>query len=129
MVLLGSPKRQIPRMANSLDSEENRNANNVIRLITRIIFIWFLKEKHLVPDELFEEEKLKLILKYEDPNGSTYYKAILQNLFFATLNQEMNKPGKPPVRKFRAYDTKTGGQRWQPLVTNLYRYERYFVQP
>ena len=28
---------------------------HVIRLITRLLFIWFLKEKGLVPDELFDE--------------------------------------------------------------------------
>jgi hypothetical protein len=31
---------------------------------------------------------------------NTYYTAILQNLFFATLNTEMDQPGKPPTRRF-----------------------------
>jgi len=36
--------------------KEVRNATSVIRLITRLIFVWFLKEKGLVPDELFDEK-------------------------------------------------------------------------
>ena len=37
--------------------DETRNATSVIRLITRLIFVWFLKEKGLVPDELFNRAK------------------------------------------------------------------------
>ena len=62
----------------------------IIRLITRLIFVWFLKEKDLVPDALFEEDNLSKLLTSLDAQESTYYKAVLQNLFFATLNQEMN---------------------------------------
>src|SRR5690606_19942397 len=60
----------------------------MIRLITRLLFVWFIKQKHLVPDELFKVDKLSRILKGFDPNSisdSSYYNAILQNLFFATL--------------------------------------------
>ncbi|MDE0298189.1 MAG: hypothetical protein OXN17_06120 [Candidatus Poribacteria bacterium] len=81
--------------------KEIRNATSVIRLITRLIFVWFIKEKGLVPDALFTEAKIREILVNTDPQESTYYKAILQNLFFATLNQEMNTPEKPQRRKFR----------------------------
>jgi hypothetical protein len=35
-----------------------RNATNLIRLITRVIFIWFIKEKKLVPNNLFRKEFL-----------------------------------------------------------------------
>ena len=47
------------------------------------------------------EPKLDELLLWKDFNDSTYYKAILQNLFFATLNQEMNTAKKPENRKFR----------------------------
>lgn len=111
------------------DTEENRNAINVIRLITRFIFVWFLREKKLVPEELFIERKIRKMLKFEDSNNSTYYKAILQNLFFATLNQEMNTRQKPDNRKFRIQNKLPGGRDRNRLVTNLYRYERYFNDP
>ena len=43
--------------------EDNRNSINLIRLITRIVFIWFVKEKDLVPDSLFDQARLSSILK------------------------------------------------------------------
>jgi adenine-specific DNA-methyltransferase len=108
---------------------EVRNATSVIRLITRLIFIWFIKEKYLVPDELFNQTKLKKILKYRDPKESTYYRAILQNLFFATLNQEMNTPEKPNNRQFRGKSKQPNGRDQHFGITNLYRYEDYFQNP
>ncbi|MBN1370426.1 MAG: Eco57I restriction-modification methylase domain-containing protein [Anaerolineaceae bacterium] len=104
------------------NNTEQRNAIGVIRLITRLIFVWFLREKGLIPDDLFSQRKLAEILNYKDNSGSTYYKAILQNLFFATLNQEMNSPGKRDRRDFRK-----DGQNYN--ITNLYRYKSYFKNP
>ena len=62
----------------------------VIRLITRVLFVWFIKQKQLVPEYLFNKNELKKILKDFDPVSTVegnYYNAILQNLFFATLNR------------------------------------------
>jgi len=112
------------------DAEKNRdvrNATGVIRLLTRLIFIWFIKEKGLVPDDLFIHSKLKHILNYNDRNQSTYYKAILQNLFFATLNTEMNKD-KPDSRKFRGKG-KDGERDQHYMIHNVLRYEEYFITP
>ena len=64
---------------------------HVIRLITRLLFIWFLREKALVPDDLFDEEFARAMLKNHGPGNTDYYRAVLQNLFFATLNTEINK--------------------------------------
>ncbi len=106
---------------------ETRNATSVIRLITRLIFVWFLKEKGLVPDDLFNKRRLDELLLWEDDNDSAYYKAILQNLFFATLNQEMNTEAKPHNRKFRG--TRESGQDQHFMIHNVYRYARYFQDP
>jgi hypothetical protein len=62
-----------------------KDEENLIRLITRLIFVWFLKEKKLVPEEIFDESKLGSIVK-DFKNSNNYYNVILQNLFFATLN-------------------------------------------
>ena len=102
---------------------EVRNATSVIRLLTRLIFVWFIKEKGLAPDALFNPNDLDGILKNLDSGESTYYKAILQNLFFATLNQEMNTPQNPNNRKFR------GKGRQHYNITSLYRYKDYFIDP
>ena len=99
---------------------EVRNATSVIRMITRLIFVWFLKEKKLVPDIFFNPREIENILVSTDAQESNYYKAILQNLFFATLNQEMNTPQKSNNRKFR------GKRRQHYNITSLYRYEEYF---
>ena len=82
-----------------------------------------------MPEDLFDQRKLKQILNYSDANGSTYYKAILQNLFFATLNQEMNTPDKPDNRKFRSRNKLAGRRDPHFNITNLYRYENYFQNP
>lgn len=76
-------------------------ATNVIRLITRLIFVWFLKERQLVPDALFHPAHLRATLKDFSPTSSTFYKAILQNLFFATLNTPSNDPANP--REYNQY--------------------------
>jgi len=98
---------------------EVRNPVNVIRLITRLIFVWFLKEKNLVPDELFNKRELDKILDYKDKTGSTYYKAILQNLFFATLNTEMNKDVKDKEKISRTFVKRNTG------VPHYFRYSRF----
>ncbi len=105
------------------DKEKEHNAKNLIRLLTRLLFVWFVKEKGLIPEEIFDEKYVasELLLNFRPKKGkgasgnitSCYYRAILQNLFFATLNQNMDK------REFRKQ-----GQHMN--VTNLMRYERYF---
>lgn len=109
------------------DKLREHNAKNLIRLLTRLLFVWFIKEKDLIPEELFDESKIKdIITKFEpeykksvvEPaeNTSIYYKAILQNLFFASLNAEHGK------RAFRI-----DGQNQN--ATSLMRYQRYHKNP
>lgn len=62
------------------------NANFLIKIISRLIFIYFLKERKLIPEDLFYKDKVFLLLNRNEPNQSSYYKAILQNLFFGILN-------------------------------------------
>ena len=71
---------------------------HVIRLVTRLLFIWFLKEKRLVPEDLFDESFARRVLKNHEHESTDYYRAVLQNLFFATLNTEIDK---------RAFSTRT----------------------
>ena len=113
------------------DLLDDRKGLNVamIRMLTRILFCWFIKQKKLVPDELFDVCYLKGILwafeheKHEefDPLSATqgtYYNAILQNLFFATLNREIiDDDGKR-----RAFANAKSARD----VRNLYRYREMF---
>ena len=105
---------------------KEHKGKNVIRLLTRILFIWFVKEKGLIPEEIFDEKIIADTLLHEfvpqkpmgifatgNKQNSKYYRAILQNLFFATLNQPCQK------RTFR-----TDGQHQN--TTQLMRYRSYF---
>lgn len=109
--------------------DEKRRATGLIRLLTRLIFCWFLKEKGLIPENLFVEAELKKILKDLSPDPSTYNEAILQNLFFATLNQRMGKDAKG--QPFRAFAKDEGFQKNRATygVDTLYRYEEHFREP
>ena len=108
---------------------EKRRATGLIRLLTRLIFCWFLKEKGLIPDKLFHPTYLAKLLKGFDPESetsSTYYLAILQNLFFATLNQRMGKDSNgKPYRRF-VFDEGFRKNKSSHDLNNYFRYEGLF---
>jgi adenine-specific DNA-methyltransferase len=129
---------QIIRFPNDInDDTDDAKYNNesAIRLITRLIFVWFLKQRRLIPNEFFDEKfiadnliegfnphaKVDLFNKSKE---SKYYKAILQNLFFAMLNSPITAEGSDKLseRHFRNgrgdYDN-----------NKLMRYEYYFSNP
>ena len=86
-----------------------RSEEHVIRLITRLLFVWFVKQKGLIADDLFVEAQVSGLLKDYDPGGGdSYYRAVLQNLFFATLNteigmREFSEESRNTVRNFSRY--------------------------
>ncbi len=112
-----------------------------IRFITRLVFVWFLREKGLISEELFNEKHLKSILinfepQLENPNNTgmfaqenqankteknthSYYNAILQNLFFATLNR-------PTDSRMFATDEGYLKNRTDNDMNMFYRYEKLF---
>ncbi|MFA6172101.1 MAG: hypothetical protein WC701_00320, partial [Kiritimatiellales bacterium] len=112
-----------PKQNNLSDAE--RNPVCTIRLITRLMFVWFMKQMKLIPDGLFDRENVSRMLQSLEPDESTYYKAVLQNLFFATLNTEMDNPKVP--RRFR-YKNEQGGD-GHFGIHNVYRYEELFSKP
>jgi hypothetical protein len=75
-------------------SEENRI--HLIRLITRLIFVWFIKQKKLIPDWIFDKNEVSKVLnsfKSDSLTDSNYYNGVIQNLFFATLNKPIAERG------------------------------------
>jgi adenine-specific DNA-methyltransferase len=61
---------------------------------TRVIFVWFIKQRGLVPDDFFGRASLHRLLiedPYAHPDAHGYYLSILQNLFFACLNTEVTE--------------------------------------
>ena len=102
------------------DDDRDDIEKKMIRLITRIMFVWFIKQKDLVPHRIFDVDFLSSILKDFNPASKTngnYYNAILQNLFFATLNREIvdEEGNKRRFAKGSKKDIKT-----------LYRYAELF---
>ncbi|MBQ3722912.1 MAG: Eco57I restriction-modification methylase domain-containing protein, partial [Bacteroidales bacterium] len=102
------------------DDDREQIDTKIIRLITRLMFVWFIKQKDLVPSKLFDAKQMKKVIKDFDPQSKTsgnYYNAILQNLFFATLNRAIvDEDGKT-----RCFD-KTVGRG----VKTTYRYSELF---
>jgi adenine-specific DNA-methyltransferase len=77
--------------------EETLTSIFSIRLLTRLLFVWFVKEKKLISVALFQKEFITDLIKDFNPASDKegkYYKAVLQNLFFATLNTPMDKDAK-----------------------------------
>ncbi|MCI1732286.1 MAG: Eco57I restriction-modification methylase domain-containing protein [Prevotella sp.] len=124
---------RFPNDINDETDDIKYNTESTIRLITRLIFVWFLKQRHLVPDEFFDEKEISdKFLKDFEPNklidmfgnknlDSHYYKAILQNLFFAMLNSPITPEGKETLseRHFRNPDSDYDNNK-------LMRYENMF---
>ena len=103
---------------NDLQVEDaDHTSTSLIRLLTRLLFVWFIKEKQLINADLFDQEKVRELIHWE--KDSSYYKAILQNLFFATLNQEIEDRGFRKLSRISPYSNSY-------LVTNRYRYRDHF---
>jgi adenine-specific DNA-methyltransferase len=96
-----------------------QKGENLIRLITRLMFVWFIKQMGLVPEKLFDSKELKNIVK-DFENGHNYYNAVLQNLFFATLNRPINERGWAKDEGFLKNRNTFG-------IKSLYRYEDKFL--
>ena len=98
------------------EDDREKIEQKIIRLIARLLFVWFIRQRHLVPDHLFDEHALRGVLRDFDPqamDSGCYYNAILQNLFFATLNSEIGA---------RAFATRPNRRD----IKTLYRYSELF---
>ncbi len=107
------------------EAEAEPSGRNIglIRLITRLIFIWFMSKKGIVKRELFDLGFLKEILKDISPDKGTYYLAILQNLFFATLNTPIEQ------RKFRREERYKGYLNKDYMNHYYFRHHNLFKEP
>ena len=124
-----------PNDINNDNDDAKFNHEGAIRLITRLIFVWFLKQRHLIPEEFFDERFISdNLIDGFNPHAmadlfgkskeSKYYKAILQNLFFAMLNSPITPEGKDTLteRHFRK-------GRGDFDNNKLMRYESMFKNP
>lgn len=112
-------KVTFPGDVDTQDDDREDIDTRIIRLITRLMFVWFIKQKDLVPSKIFDKDYVGTILKDFDAESETeanYYQAILQNLFFGTLNRPIMEDGER--REFAQANTAD--------VKNLYRYAELF---
>ncbi len=109
------------------EQAENHTQTSLIRLLTRLLFIWFIKEKKLINPDLFDKDELQKLIHYDQP--SSFYKAILQNLFFATLSTEIKSRDFRKESEFKGKNEDYGNQyryRYHALVNDEGRWKSLF---
>lgn len=92
-------KIKLPIRPEYYASDDDNVKHFTVRLISRIIFCWFLKEKGLIAENLLElydyqnnpkglltDDGTKKFLK-----ENSYYRGVLENIFFVCLNTPMNE--------------------------------------
>jgi len=95
---------KLPYKPDYIDEKEN-NKNFLVQLLSRIMFCWFVKEKGLIKPELLELtdwEGNRFLLTNDITDESflqnnSYYRGVLQNMFYYALNQKDKKN----IRDFR----------------------------
>lgn len=138
--VISSGEVKFPNDLSTTEDDAKYNHEAVIRLITRLIFVWFLKQKKLIPGEFFEEKAIaeKFIENFDphstdslfyDPKQSKYYRLILQNLFFAMLNRPIKdeESGNEENRRF-VTDRRYKGVSTDYNINNLLRYRSEFKE-
>ncbi len=89
---------KLPFKPEYIDSQENIK-NFLVRLLGRTMFCWFVKEKGLIQPELLEltdwnNIRYNLTVDINDKNflkSNSYYRGVLQNIFFNALNKSDKK--------------------------------------
>ena len=108
-----------------IENDDLRNRIALIRMLTRIIFCWFARQKGLIPPELFDPETTRKVLKSfnpSDPSDGSYYLSILQNLFFPTLAVPLDQREFRNGRRYR-------GANKHYMDHRFYRHEKLFCDP
>ncbi|UJF29568.1 BREX-1 system adenine-specific DNA-methyltransferase PglX [Kaistella sp. 97-N-M2] len=101
----------LPYKPDFVDEKENVK-NFLVRLLSRTIFCWFIKEKGLISKELLELKDWKgnyfpITFDSESPNfliSNSYYRGILQNIFFFALNVKDKDKSKFKYKKYLPID-------------------------
>jgi hypothetical protein len=97
----------------------NNNKQRLIRLITRLIVVWFIRQKNLIPSWMFDKKEIERVMNNFDAASATsgaYYNGIIQNLFFAALNK--------PIAERVFTDDSASKQNRHYGIKTLYRDQR-----
>lgn len=91
-----SSEIRLPEIEISNLTPDQQNKNFLVRTLSRLMFCWFIKERGLIDEQLLEladfKENRYPILKDVNSVGfleeNSYYRGILQNIFFNGLNNK-----------------------------------------
>ncbi|MCL2679173.1 MAG: hypothetical protein FWF18_02650, partial [Dehalococcoidia bacterium] len=104
-------------------TDQNKHAEFAVRIIGRIVFCWFLKEKKsknglsLIPEEILSKGSIE-----QNPN---YYHTVLEPLFFEVLNTKIERRNDKfaTAEIYRQIPYLNGGL-FCPHADDLYKYDK-----
>lgn len=86
----------LPHYEDSNLDEEQQAKNFIVRMLSRLMFCWFIKERGLIEKQLleltdFNNHRYPIVKDIDEENfldSNSYYRGILQNMFFNGLNKQ-----------------------------------------
>jgi hypothetical protein len=87
---------ELPRVVNSNQDDDQQAKNFILRMLSRLMFCWFIKERGLIEKQLleltdFNNHRYPIVKDVDNENfldSNSYYRGILQNMFFNGLNKQ-----------------------------------------
>ena len=86
----------LPHYEDSNQDEDQQAKNFIVRMLSRLMFCWFIKERGLIEKQLleltdFNNRRYPIVKDVDDKDflsSNSYYRGILQNMFFNGLNKQ-----------------------------------------
>ena len=86
----------LPQVIYSNQDDEQQAKNFIVRMLSRLMFCWFIKERGLIDKRLleltdFRDKRYPIVNDIENKDfldSNSYYRGILQNMFFNGLNKQ-----------------------------------------
>ena len=87
---------ELPLLSDSNLDEDQQAKNFIVRMLSRLMFCWFIKERGLIEKQLleltdFNNHRYHIVNDVDDEaflDSNSYYRGILQNMFFNGLNKQ-----------------------------------------
>lgn len=87
---------KLPQVIYSNQDDDQQAKNFIVRMLSRLMFCWFIKERGLIEKQLleltdFNNHRYPIVKDIDDENfldSNSYYRGILQNMFFNGLNKQ-----------------------------------------
>ena len=87
---------ELPQVINSNQDDDQQAKNFIVRMLSRLMFCWFIKERGLIEKQLleltdFNNHRYPIVKDINDDDfldSNSYYRGILQNMFFNGLNKQ-----------------------------------------